>query len=244
MKKLTKILSILMLVVITIMLFNVKSLAVTITSDMINEFIDGYRQNSNNNYITNFLKGKGITEAEFDTFVEQVKNEYNRRNIALSDSSTLAEINGSLYASNAYNALRSYNKSLLTQSSSEGNSGQTPAGNSGSTSGSTSGTSGGIGDLKNQGDSFIDKGSKNEQITENEIIAILVPIGRVLVQVATIVLVVVGMIFGVKYMMAGADEKANLKQKLIWYIISIVLVYGAVGIFTIVRTVIESTLGN
>lgn len=91
--------------------------------------------------------------------------------------------------------------------------------------------------IKGQGDNFIKKGS-NAVISEEDAINQLIPIGRILVQVATVVLVIVGLILGIKYMTSGADEKANVKQKLIWYVISVALVYGAVGIFNIVRTII------
>ena len=47
---------------------------------------------------------------------------------------------------------------------------------------------------------------------------------------------------GLKYMIGGTDQKANMKEKLIWYIISISLVYGAVGIFTIVVNIMNNIL--
>lgn len=96
-----------------------------------------------------------------------------------------------------------------------------------------------IGDIVSSGDEFINRGS-NAVITEGEAIDQFISIGKILAQVATIVLVVVGLILGIKYMISGADEKANIKQKLIWYVISIVLVYGAVGIFSIVRGILTN----
>ena len=98
----------------------------------------------------------------------------------------------------------------------------------------------GFSDIISQGSSFIEKGSSSSKITEDEAINQFLPIGRVLVQIATIVLIVVGLILGIKYMLSGADEKANIKQKLIWYVISVVLVYGAVGIFNIVRSIMDN----
>ncbi len=101
----------------------------------------------------------------------------------------------------------------------------------------------GFGDWVQQAKDFINKGNQGSKISTADAIAAFVPIGRILVGVATIVLVVVGLIFGVKYMIAGANEKAQLKQKLIYYIISVVLVYGAVGIFSIVIAVMNNLLG-
>lgn len=92
------------------------------------------------------------------------------------------------------------------------------------------------------GKEFIDKGSENAVISTDDAIDKFVPIGITLVGIATIVLVVVGLIMGVKYMIAGANEKAQLKQKLIYYVISVVLVYGATGIFALVIQVFNNIL--
>lgn len=94
------------------------------------------------------------------------------------------------------------------------------------------------GDAKN----FLDRGQEEQPITTQDAIEAFLPVGRILVGIATIVLVVVGLIFGVKYMIAGANDKAQLKQKLIYYIISIVLVYGAVGIFTLIVNVMNAII--
>jgi hypothetical protein len=79
-------------------------------------------------------------------------------------------------------------------------------------------------------------------ITEGEAVAQLVPVGQILVGIASVVLVCVGLVMGAKYMWAGANERAQLKQKLIWYVISIVVVYGGIGIFLMLRQVMETVL--
>ncbi len=96
----------------------------------------------------------------------------------------------------------------------------------------------GFSDWKEQVEEFEEKG-KQGAIPIDKIIEKLLPVGRALVGIASIVLVVVGAIMGVKYMLSGANEKAMLKQKLIYYVISIVLVYGAIGIFTIVVNIMN-----
>ena len=97
-------------------------------------------------------------------------------------------------------------------------------------------------DWQQQADDFLNKGSQGTTIDTQTAIETFLPIGRVLVGIATVVLVIVGSIIGVKYMLAGADEKAKLKEKLIFYVISIVLVYGAVGIFTLVVNIMNGIL--
>ena len=97
--------------------------------------------------------------------------------------------------------------------------------------------------LSDKAKQFIENGTGGE-ITEQEAINQLVPIGQILVGIASIVLVVAGLVLAVRYMLSGADEKAKLKEKLIWYVISIVLVYGAVGIYNIVTNVMNTILAN
>ena len=97
-------------------------------------------------------------------------------------------------------------------------------------------------DIFSAGKGFIDKGSQDAPISTDDAINAFVPVGITLVGIATIVLVVVGLIMGVKYMIAGANEKAELKQKLIYYVISVVLVYGATGIFALVIQVFNNIL--
>ena len=93
-----------------------------------------------------------------------------------------------------------------------------------------------------KGQGFISKGEGGEKITTDEAVTQLVPIGRILVGIASVVLVVAGLIIAVKYMMSGADERAKLKEKLLWYVISIVVVYGAVGIYNVVTKVMKQIL--
>ena len=48
-----------------------------------------------------------------------------------------------------------------------------------------------------------------------------------------IIAVVVGIVLGIKYMIAGADEKAEVKETLLPYIIGCVVTFGAFGIWRI-----------
>ena len=97
-------------------------------------------------------------------------------------------------------------------------------------------------DIFEEGKGFIEKGSENAAISTTDAINSFVPVGLTLVGIATIVLVIVGLIMGVKYMIAGTNEKAQLKEKLIYYVISVVMVYGATGIFALVIQVFNNIL--
>ncbi len=125
-----------------------------------------------------------------------------------------------------------------TESSSTGASASSASGTS--TSSSTGTATLDPDEIINQGQSFV---GASPAITTSEAISTLLPIGKILVIIASGVLVVVGLVLGVKYMISGANEKANLKEKLIWYIIAIVLVYGAVAIATLVANIANSIAG-
>lgn len=62
----------------------------------------------------------------------------------------------------------------------------------------------------------------------------LQPVAQIMLAVAIAVYVGVGMVIGVKFMIKGPDEKAKMKERLIWYVIAGVLIFGVVGIFNIV----------
>jgi vacuolar-type H+-ATPase subunit I/STV1 len=62
----------------------------------------------------------------------------------------------------------------------------------------------------------------------------LKPIASILMGIGIVVLVCVGSVLGIKYMTSGVDEKANVKQKLIWYCVATALIVSATQIFNIV----------
>lgn len=100
-----------------------------------------------------------------------------------------------------------------------------------------------FGDIKNQGDNWLQQGSSGDTpITTGEALSVLAPIGQVLVGIGTIVLVIMYMYLGIKYMMTDPSGKADIKQKLIGLVIATVLIYGGVGIFTIIINLFNSIL--
>ncbi|MBR2705594.1 MAG: hypothetical protein IKG14_00825 [Clostridia bacterium] len=94
--------------------------------------------------------------------------------------------------------------------------------------------------IQGEAQGFIERGG-NGEIDISKAQADLLPIGNILMGIGIAVLLVVGPIMGVKYMLSGADEKANMKQKLIWFVIAAVLIFGAGGIYNIVVSLINSS---
>lgn len=75
-------------------------------------------------------------------------------------------------------------------------------------------------------------------INMDEVWKQLEPVARIMLAVAITVYVGVGMVIGVKFMYKGPDEKAKMKERLIWYILAGVLIFGVVGIFNIIVNVL------
>ncbi len=97
--------------------------------------------------------------------------------------------------------------------------------------------------MKSTADNFISKGEKEgagKAIDPNEPVKGLMPIASILLGAGIAVAIVTGLIMGVKYMLSGADEKAKLKEKLIWWVISVAVMFGAVAITNIVINVMNS----
>ncbi len=90
-------------------------------------------------------------------------------------------------------------------------------------------------DLKADADAFISKGKEKDVITSSDVASTIMPIAQALVAVAAGVLVVVTCIMGVKYATATSpDVQAKLKKQLIGLVVSIIVVFGAHTIWTIV----------
>lgn len=72
-----------------------------------------------------------------------------------------------------------------------------------------------------------------------------IEIGRLLVIIGIATLVIVSVIMAIKWITATPDKQAQLKQQLIGLIVSTIVIFGAVGIWNIVRSImhnIENTL--
>lgn len=97
-------------------------------------------------------------------------------------------------------------------------------------------------DMKDQATSWINNGEElgKNILPSSDLQKAFVPIGQVLVAVATIVVLVVTIIMGIKYITANPEEKGKLKQQLIGLVVSIVVIYGAVGIWNLVQNIMKS----
>lgn len=97
-----------------------------------------------------------------------------------------------------------------------------------------------FGDIKEDGDSFISKGSTSSPITVQEAWDNLLPIAQILLAIASVVLVIAYMYLGIQYMITDPQGKADIKQKLIGLVIATVIIYGGIGIFTVIINLFNS----
>lgn len=99
------------------------------------------------------------------------------------------------------------------------------------------------GDMKDKADDWINQGTQNPPITTDEVWGKLLPIGQILIAIGSVVLVGCFMYLGVKYMLTDPSGKADIKQKLIGLVIATVVIYGGIGIFTILVNLMNNLLG-
>lgn len=98
-------------------------------------------------------------------------------------------------------------------------------------------------DMQKKAKSFFNKGKPEADkiLPQNTLEEKFIPVGQILVTAASIVLVIVTLIMAIKYITANPEQRGKLKQQLIGLVISIVVIYGAVGIWSIVKTTMENS---
>lgn len=95
------------------------------------------------------------------------------------------------------------------------------------------------GEMMNDADAFLDKA--NEQyIKESELKNFSNTIYNVLLVVAIILSVIVGIVLGIKLVSSGAIGKAEVQKSLVPYIVGVVVVFGAFGIWKLVVTILNT----
>lgn len=87
---------------------------------------------------------------------------------------------------------------------------------------------------------FIEKGGKGE-IDIGKAQTDLMPLASILMGIGVLTLFIVGLIMGVKYMISGADQQAKMKERLIWYVVAGVLIFGSVGIYNAIVGVFNAS---
>lgn len=106
-----------------------------------------------------------------------------------------------------------------------------------------------ITDIINAGKTWLDNG-KDSQPTGtgvDDFAESFVGVGQVLVAIGIVTLLIVTLITAIKWITATPDKQAKLKQQLIGLVISAVVIFGAIGIWNLVRGImnnVETKLGT
>lgn len=90
------------------------------------------------------------------------------------------------------------------------------------------------------GRQFIKQGKSKANVNTTAIAKDIGGIGQVFLIIGIGTAVGVGMYLGFKYITSGADEKAKIKERLIFYVIAIVLLVAAVGVTKVIVSIGDS----
>lgn len=93
-----------------------------------------------------------------------------------------------------------------------------------------------------QSENAIKTGSQNgnNKINTGELKKASNMLFNVLLGVGTGVAVIVGAILGLQFMQAGIDKKVQVKESLVAYVISCIVLFGAFGIWKLIVTIMSS----
>ena len=95
----------------------------------------------------------------------------------------------------------------------------------------------GIDDIIKSGDEFINGGNiliNKQKLDEKQSF-----IFNSLLSVGVVLTVVIGGFLGIKFMLASAEDKAEIKQMLVPYVVGCIVIYGAFGIWKLIITILD-----
>lgn len=93
-----------------------------------------------------------------------------------------------------------------------------------------------------EGKSFIDTGKvkADDKIKQDNLQKMSNTLYNILLVTGILIALIVGMILGIKFIMGGIEEKAEIKTMIIPYIVGCVVVFGAFTIWKIVVDILQS----
>ena len=103
----------------------------------------------------------------------------------------------------------------------------------------TNGSANTLDDMIADADNFVSAAGKSNKINNAELADLSGTIYNIALQIGVAVAVLVGMALGIKFMMSGVDEKADVKKALTVYIVGCVVIFGAFGIWKLVVEIVQ-----
>ena len=90
-----------------------------------------------------------------------------------------------------------------------------------------------LGDVISGGKDFLDSSDSSAKLNQTLLQNTSDSIYNILLMISFIVVAIIGISLGIKFMMSGVEEKADVKKSLIVFAIGCVVVYGAFGIWKV-----------
>ncbi len=97
-----------------------------------------------------------------------------------------------------------------------------------------------VDDIMGSAEDFIAQGEASSDIQEDELNSTSDFLYNLFLGIGIIAAVAVGIALGIKYMVGSLEEKADLKQALLGYVVSCVVIFGAFGIWKIAIEIFSS----
>lgn len=88
-------------------------------------------------------------------------------------------------------------------------------------------------------DGFITNGSSSDMIAGDKIKNLSDIIYNVLLILGTVIAVIVGSVLGIQFITGSVEQKAQVKDSLIPFVIGCVVIFGAFGIWKLVITILR-----
>lgn len=101
----------------------------------------------------------------------------------------------------------------------------------------------GIEDIVKAGNSWLsgEQANQPEGTGVDDFVFKFVGIGRALVVIGIVTIMIVTLIMGIRWIVATPDKQAKLKEQLIGLVVATVVIFGAVGIWNLVRGIMQRT---
>ena len=94
---------------------------------------------------------------------------------------------------------------------------------------------GSVDDILNAGSNWINGAEKTDNTEVDDFVEDFIGIGQVLVTIGIVTVLIVALIMAFKWVTATPDKQAKLKEQLIGLVVAVVVIFGAVGIWRLVR---------
>ena len=99
-------------------------------------------------------------------------------------------------------------------------------------------TDGTLQDMINDAGNFLSAGT-DEKIEKEDLNSLSGSLYNILLEIGVGISVILGLILGIKMMLAGVEEKAEVKKMMWIYLVGCIVVFGSFGIWKIVVTILE-----